>query len=98
MNEVFIAIYSLCGVALFIAGVFTGIWIKEHAHEVVEREVPKIITTEKAVPIEVPKYIPTAPREDGGTAVIGSIVKNESKNAEAEAAKIRSLINQFPEG
>jgi hypothetical protein len=89
-------------VLVFLAGFYTGLWVQRHSY--VDREVPKIITTEKLVEVEKPVVIqvPTPARSNGGgnLAIMGgngpkSSVIDPGKRAEAD--RQFDLLNQMPE-
>lgn len=100
MTALYIALVITAACSLFVAGIYTGIWIMRHNTV----EVPKIITTEKVVEHEVPKIIqvpvPAPPRPRQGPALPimegkRSVVADPVEKAEAE--QIMSLLGGMPE-
>lgn len=91
------SLFLAAGITLFLLGFYTGIWVQRHSREVVEREVPKIITTEKVVEIKVPELIQIPTREAGGMAVIGQNKEVLDKQAAQEARRMQQLINEMAE-
>lgn len=92
----------VAGILLFITGFYTGVWIARHSY--VDREVPKMITTEKLVTVEKPVVIqvPQAHKPNGaslpvmgGTPRIGTQVLDPI--ARDEAQRQMDIIGQLPE-
>lgn len=96
-------ILAACGVALFLAGFYTGVWIQRHSREVITREVEKLISTDRVVEVEKPIVVQVPvpmKQKDGGSLVWSkpankSIITDPKKRAEAEG--ITSLLNSLPE-
>lgn len=97
---------ALTGALLFIAGIYTGIWIQRHSREVIEREVPRVVVSEKVIvqpaPMPAPPapapYIPPAPKPapqlpSGGPVTIGAI-KPVNSQLHAEEDRMRNLIRE----
>lgn len=96
-------IYLLtAGIVLFLAGIYTGIWIQRHSYT--EREVAKLIPTDKVVEIEKPVIVqvPVAQRPSNGggsLAVMGTGNKNDilTPGQRQESEKMTDLLSQLPE-
>lgn len=95
------ALLLAAGVLLFLAGFYTGVWIQRHSYT--DREVPKIITTEKLVEVEKPIVIqvprPPAP-SSGGLPIMGTgSRKNNVLNPEEKDAadRMSDLLGGMPE-
>jgi hypothetical protein len=91
------------GILIFIAGFYTGLYIARHSY--VDREVAKIVTTEKLVEVEkpvviqVPRPEPAKRPSGGGLPIMGSSNKNDVLNPaqRQEAEKMTDLLSQLPE-
>jgi hypothetical protein len=89
------------GILLFLAGLYTGIWIQRHSYT--DREVAKLIPTEKIVEVEKPVIVqvpmPTKPAGPN-LAIMGS---NGAKTSvldpvrKAESDRQFDLLNNMPE-
>jgi hypothetical protein len=100
-----IVILTICFIftciPLFLAGVYTGIWIQRHSWH--DREVPKIVTTEKVVEVEKPVVVqvPTPVKGGNGGAlpIMGTDVRSliADPNQRAEYEKVTQLLSQQPE-
>jgi len=99
MIALWITLAIAAGCLLFLAGFYTGVWIQRHSYQ--DREVPKIVISEKVVVHEVPKVIevPSArPRQGPSTPLMGTnkhVIIDPTEREEAE--KMTGLINQLPE-
>lgn len=89
----------LGGLTLFLGGFYSGIWVQRNSREVIEREVPKIITTEKVAFAEVPHVVqvptPAQPKQPtGGPVAIGQQPTNVlSPERAAEARRMTEVMN-----
>ena len=99
MIALWIVLAIAAGYLLFLAGFYTGVWIQRHSYT--DREVPKIVTTEKVVVHQVPQIIqvPIArPKEGPSTPLMGtnkSVIADPTQRAEVE--KMEGLLSQLPE-
>ncbi len=91
----------LVGIALFLGGIYTGIWIQRHSYN--DREVPKIITTERLVEVEKPIVVqvprPAAGSSGGALPIMGIKAKHDVLNPSerAGAEHMAGLISDLPE-
>lgn len=60
-SQVWIAIATAYGIALFWVGFYWGVKMTRALRETVRVEVPKVVTTEKLVEIEKPVFVQTPP-------------------------------------
>lgn len=100
MITLYVILAVFAGIVLFLAGFYTGIWIQRHSREVIEREVEKIVPTEKVAFVEVPKVVqvPVVQREAGGMAVIGQDRgKQIFSKEEMEANRRMAELSNDPE-
>lgn len=95
------AVLIATGLLLFLAGFYTGVWIQRHSYT--DREVAKIVVTEKLVEVEKPVVIqvPRATAPSGGGLAIMTGGRNKSNVLDpaqrAEAEKQFDLLSQMPE-
>jgi hypothetical protein len=89
------------GILLFLTGFYTGLWVQRHSYT--DREVAKLIPTEKVVEVEkaVIVQVPTPPRPGNASLAImnnGNPKTNVLDPAtRAEADRMTDLLTQMPE-
>ncbi len=93
-------LFLLVGIALFLIGIYTGIWIQRHSYT--DREVPKIVETQVVVPVEKPIVVQVPrPHGNGGGAlpIMGMKAKHDVLNPSerAGAEHMAGLISDLPE-
>lgn len=94
------ALAILGGCLLFLGGFYTGVWIQRNSYQ--DREVPKVVTTEKVVVHNVPEYIQVPavrPPQPASLPVMGSkrnhvIVDPTEREA---TQRVGELLDQLPE-
>lgn len=94
------ALLVIGGIGLFIAGLYTGLWIQRHSYT--DREVERLIPTDRLVEVEKPVIIQVpqgAPKQGPQLAVMGSGSKTDilTPNQRQEAEKMTSLLDQLAE-
>lgn len=102
MITAILTVSSIVCIVLFLAGFYTGIWVQRHSREVIEREVAKIVTTEKVVEVEKPVVIQVPaqrPPQTAAFATMGSpnrsVIADPQERAQME--HIQQLANMSPE-
>jgi hypothetical protein len=89
------------GILLFLTGFYTGLWVQRHSYT--DREVPKLIPTERVVEVEKPVIVqvPVQPKPGGASLAImnnGNPKTNVlNPNQKAEADRMSDLLTQMPE-
>jgi hypothetical protein len=106
VNEVIILLLALFAVVTFLLGFYTGRHDARTNREVIEREVAKIVPTEriveveKAVIVQVPVFA-EQPKQPSGASlpIMGSNRRNiiTDPNERAAADGMASLLSQLPE-
>ncbi len=91
----------LVGIVLFLAGIYTGIWIQRHSYT--DREVPKVVETQVVVPVEKPIVVqvprPASGNGGGALPIMGLKAKHDVLNPSerAGAEHMAGLISDLPE-
>lgn len=87
-------------VVLFLAGFYTGLWVQRHSY--VDREVPKIIETQRVIEKEKPVVIQVprpAPANGGSLPIMGSGANKNvlTPQQQSEAQHMQELLGGMPE-
>ncbi len=95
------------GIALYLLGFWAGAMLTRATREIVEREVPRVVTTEKVVEVEKPVLVqvPVAPARPpvsgngGSLPIMGTGTRNiiADPNQREQLEHIQGLISTTPE-